>query len=282
MAGGVILALATGLLAVDVRAFLQQAMGTLATSQSEAAFDLAKNANKIAGYLTFANDRPIQYGYLALALVGIAVLLHEPRNLKHWALMAWFVLGLIVWVGYSPLYTHHLVTLLIPFTILAAVGGEAAAKACVARLQPRWLAGFGAMALVLLLIGLPAQAARDRSLAWPPDDDEDEDALKAAELVQTWAGPNDWIITDSITLAFCADRNVPPEMVNTSSMRIKTGQLTTEQAIAWTEQYQPAAIIFWDDRLESLPGYVEWVEQHYRMVKKYGKERRIYTPNDQP
>jgi hypothetical protein len=125
------------------------------------------------------------------------------------------------------------------------------------------------------LIGLPAQVARDRSLAWPPDDDEDEDALKAAALVQTWVQPDKWIVTDSLTLAFHANRDVPPELVNTSSMRIKTGQLTTAQAITWTEQYQPAAIIFWDDRLEDLPGYAEWVEQRYRLVKKYGKERRV-------
>jgi len=278
--GGVAIALAVGLLTVDVGAFVQQMMGTFASSQAETTLDLAKNVSKIAGYLAFANDNPIQYGYIALAAVGIGALWREPRNLKHWALIAWFALGLIVWISYSPLYTHHLVTLLIPFVILAAIGLETTIATLATRLRSRWLAVLGVVSLVLLLIGLPAQVARDLSLAWPPDDDEDEDALKAAALVQTWVQPDEWIVTDSLTLAFHADRDVPPELVNTSSMRIKTGQLTTAQAITWTKQYQPAAIIFWDDRLEDLPGYAEWVEQRYRLVKKYGKERRVYAPND--
>jgi hypothetical protein len=46
--GGVAIALAVGLLTVDVGAFVQQMMGTFASSQAETTLDLAKNVSKIA------------------------------------------------------------------------------------------------------------------------------------------------------------------------------------------------------------------------------------------
>ena len=134
----------------------------------------------------------------------------------------------------------------------------------------------------MLGFGLWSVRLATEPLLRPDQDDEDRDALIAAEYLGAALAPDDWLVTDSLTLAFLAQRNVPPEMVNVSSWRIRSGHIADEQAIAWTERYQPQAIVFWDDRLEELTSYVDWVQANHYLTAWYGKERRIYQPGVGP
>ena len=283
---GMVCALAIGLLPVNVGCFWQQMMDTYWASRGAHVLDLGQNLHRVWAYLTWTEYGPPRFGFLALAAFGALGLFRRRAQPTGWVLLAWLGLGWGALLSHAPLYNHLLISLLLP---LAAVGG--CGLGWLAELIRDWpravrlhrsLAIVGLVAVTLYVIGLPSLWAADRALAYPPDDDEDRDALVAARELRAIVPPGEFIVTDSLMLAFHSERDVPPELVNTSSMRIRTGQLTAEQLIAWTQAYRPAAIIFWDDRLESLPAYVDWVRAHYRLARWFGKERRVYFPYSPP
>jgi hypothetical protein len=90
----------------------------------------------------------------------------------------------------------------------------------------------------------------------------------------TW--PDDWIVTDDPAVAFWADRMIPPPLTDVSFRKIAVGLMTDEQLITLTEEYQPQAIVALSGRLARVPRYLAWAKEHYRLVKSYDEEARIY------
>jgi hypothetical protein len=84
------------------------------------------------------------------------------------------------------------------------------------------------------------------------------------------------VVTDDQAMVFWADRNVPPPLAETSFLRINSGWLTDQQLIALTKEYKPWAIASLSGRFDLLPHYLDWVKEHYQLVKSYDEEARIY------
>ena len=101
------------------------------------------------------------------------------------------------------------------------------------------------MLLVVYLAGAGRALAHRAMYALPADDDEDADALHLARELSEMLSPDDYFVTDSLMLAFAADRQVPPELINTSSWRIRTGHLNADQSIALTQDYEAAFTLPW-------------------------------------
>ena len=83
-------------------------------------------------------------------------------------------------------------------------------------------------------------------------------------LINAATKPDDFVVSDQQMQAFRTGRLVPPDLCDTSIVRIKSGYLTTEQAIKAASNAK--MIIFWTGRLEMLPGFQEWVRNHYRLA----------------
>ncbi len=270
------------LAAYDWRAFLTQVFGTYLQSKAIYPLDLAQNARQIWAYLVNAEYELYDYGFPALAACGCLALLRRPGERGAMVMLIWLSLTLGILWTHSPLYSHHLILLLFPVAILGGVAIDRLWHEL--RFRPSRSAlrqgslFLGLLALGLSLLALPRIVALDGKLLAALEDDEDRDAREVVRLLEASTGPEDFIVTDSPMIAFRAGRRVPPLLCNTSSMRIKTGGLTAEKLIAATERYAPRAVIFWDDRLEMLPAYVDWVRGRYKLTRWYGKERRIYTP----
>jgi hypothetical protein len=120
---------------------------------------------------------------------------------------------------------------------------------------------------------LPATLQEHRTLIVAPGTTLQADA---AHFISTVAWPDDWVVTDDQAVVFWADRNVPPPLAETSFLRITSGWLTDQQLIAWTEEYKPWAIASLSGRFDLLPHYLDWVREHYRLVKSYNEKAQIY------
>jgi hypothetical protein len=99
---------------------------------------------------------------------------------------------------------------------------------------------------------------------------------QVASDLQRLTTPRQQIITDDQYIAALANRDVPPELVDTSDVRITTGYLTTGQVIAIAEQPQVGAVLFYTGRLDQLPGLRAWVAQHFRLARSYGGGQDLY------
>ncbi len=75
---------------------------------------------------------------------------------------------------------------------------------------------------------------------------------------------------------------MPPNLADTSIVRMSIGFLTAEELIRAGEKYEPAAIVLWADyRFRNYaPEFVKWVRQHY--VLAWGDEEtgEIYLRAD--
>ena len=56
-----------------------------------------------------------------------------------------------------------------------------------------------------------------------------------------------------------------------------SGRLTTDQLVALTQEYNPAAIVLWNRAFALLPGYRAWIGDHYMLARDYGGRRCIYV-----
>ncbi len=282
VAGGCGIGLFLSFAWVPVGAFLQQMLEPYLSAHQNHGIEFAENLQQIWRYFVGNKFGGSQYGLFALGTFGFLAMLHQKKNPRVLAILVWWGTGLVVWLSHTPLYDHQLITLLLPLVILAALGTAELITMVSNKFKPFFLCILGICSLWLYLLSCPTLLEVDMGLAHPPEDDENQDALLVVQELEHLTNVDDFIITDSHMIASYARRNIPPEMVNVSSRRIKSNQLTAQKAIAWTEQYQPAAIIFWNDRLESMTDYVPWVQAHYRLARWFGKERRIYLPLSPP
>src|SRR5436309_8843831 len=95
--------------------------------------------------------------------------------------------------------------------------------------------------------------------------------LRAAQDLRNETAPGQLIITDAQFLAGLADRDTPPSLVDTSLVRILTGNVTAEQLIQEASQPQVHAVLFYTYRLDAKPiaDFHTWVTQHFRLAHHY-------------
>ena len=121
LAVGAILALGLSLATVNLSAFWQQFAGSLAAQELGLGTRLVKNLGLTWQLLTYAKYGPALYLLPGLCLAGIWSLVSE-KGLTRQLMLTWLGAGLLIWLFYPQLYSHHLVTLLPPLVILAALG----------------------------------------------------------------------------------------------------------------------------------------------------------------
>ncbi len=288
LAGSYIMGLAlVGLLVLlpylgQLQAVYQQVIAFhLAAGQSFAS-TLSQNLHTL---LAAATERPLAL----IALLGFVIGLIRRR----WHVLTagvWVLAALIILLRQAPLFPHHLV-LVIPGLVLSAAIGlvpmpgtlaqeVGALRARLPRARPVWDAWGGRLVLIglptLLLIGIILFNLRDVARYPLGPSANAAQISQVASDVQRLTTPQQQVITDDQYIAALANRDVPPELVDTSSVRITTGYLTTAQIIAIAQRPQVGAILFYTGRFDNLPGFRSWVEQHFHLARHYGNGQDLY------
>ena len=269
--------------------FLAQVFGTYGRAREAAPFDLSENMRTIWAYLAHDKYGLSYYGLLILAGCGLT----EVRQRRHWAQ----ILPLVLWLGLAflslllqtPLRNHHLLLVAFPLVTLAGVSfGQ-----LIGWFQrPGQRDGVGWAVAIITMIGLVTagiELIRIVPADWRPltlglsAEQEEEETLsgwKAIAFLQSHTPPGSVIITDDPMLAFQSDRRIPPQLAVPSARRLGTGDLSAGELIALSEENHPSAILFWEERLSKVPAYLQWVLDHYYLVRAYPDSRYIYLPFD--
>ena len=76
-----------------------------------------------------------------------------------------------------------------------------------------------------------------------------------------------------------ATRNTPPDLVDTSIVRIVTGYVTLQQLVHDASQPQVHAVLFFMDRLHlpQLAAFYAWVAQHFHLKYRYGPGKELWV-----
>jgi 4-amino-4-deoxy-L-arabinose transferase-like glycosyltransferase len=202
---------------------------------------------------------------LPLAVVGLAGLAVATRRASFLAVTggAWMLIAAIFVAVQRPLWPHHLLILVPPLTLWAG------ALALLPSPRPALVVG------TLALAGCLVAAAYTRTLQSPTPQ-------PAVAALQASTAPGDLVVTDDPFAAGLADRSTPPELVDTTRVRMNSGQLTLAQAEEVTSRPRVRAVLLASDRLVNLPGFQVWVTEHFPTVRDLGDGQLLYLRLSRP
>ncbi len=230
-----------------------------------------------------------EYPLALLAFSGLVIGLLRRR----WHVLTagiWTLASLVLLLRQEPLFSHHLVLFVPGLVLTAALGLMPSPETIQAELSalqrtlhrlhlpPGALKTLVAALPVLLVVGVLSLNLRT-NLNHPPGmpPTEATQLLQVANDLRMFTSSQQTVITDDQYIAMLANRNVPPEAVDTSAVRITTGYLTTDQVIAIARQPQVGAVLFYSGRFDHLPGLRAWVQQHFHLARTYGKGQALYV-----
>ncbi len=208
--------------------------------------------------------------------------------------VAWALASLLILLTQQPLFGHHVALLAPPVALLAAllvswsmplgkrgsIKREGATIRTIAgvrrtplRVQPTLLL-YAALILLgaSLVVNLIDSARQDQSaIAYPAT----QQVLISLDLA-TMSVPGEPVATDDAYIAGLAGRNVPPQLIDTSLVRIQTGNLTAKQVEDIVTTQGIHAILFESGRFDAVAGLRAWVRQNYAVGKDFGGGRVLY------
>jgi 4-amino-4-deoxy-L-arabinose transferase-like glycosyltransferase len=201
----------------------------------------------------------------ALAALGV-VLAACRRDRAIIMPLAWTAASVLAVLFYHPLFAHHLVMLSLAFALVAAVGLR---NLGAVGNRGRLLAG----GLVLVTASAGAFVAlRDMQLALTPD-------LHDAEMtaaVRSISRPGEFWISDNPFAVAAADRDIPGPLVDTSGQRTRAGLLTVGDLEASRVRYDVRWVLVDSFRLDAVPGFRVWLNDHFHAVRTLGGRAVIY------
>jgi hypothetical protein len=200
--------------------------------------------------LALARESPF---YLC-ALLGAALLWHRaPRVLA--ALAAWAAAVITLALLQHPLWPHHLVVAS-PLAAVAAAGIAA---------HPWWRSAPMRARTALLAAGTACVAAAGLATGLHAfDHPGTADTLTGAvRALQQATRPGQLVTTDDPYAVAAAGRDTPPELVDSSFVRIDSQPLTPADIEAITVRDGVAAVYVGTDRLPHIPGLLDWVRAHF-------------------
>jgi hypothetical protein len=225
---------------------------------------------------------------LPVLVAGASVLLLVGRPRLGLPLVGWAAGSLGLLLVYSPLQFKHAVILLPPCMLLIGVAaGETwrrwQGRAPAAR-TPLIVTGLAVLLGVGYLATLPRVLDLDRRLIAGMPETRPESFDDEIRLLDDLTSPSDYVIVDEPSVAFASRRLVPPNLVDTSMVRIRSRSLDAGAVIDAAEQYDVRALFLYSDGLRSLRRFADWVDQEYVAIKinerRNGKDRAVYLRED--
>ena len=199
----------------------------------------------------------------------------------------WFAAPLILWaladfvtlVRQQPLLDHHIVLISPALALIAGCGVFAAWRVFRARLasplpvgqglgRGPWRIGLALTAVALMLacfssltLTLQRNAAANGPVATR--------TLQMAIALQGVSAPDEVVLSDDQYVAALANRDVPPQLVDTSAVRITSGYLTARELETDVTRSRIHVILFANGRFDLLPGFRDWVAARYTQVETF-------------
>jgi Dolichyl-phosphate-mannose-protein mannosyltransferase len=253
-----------------------------AASRQAEGWSLRENWSAMAGELADEQPPPL----VAAAAAGTLLVLARPR--VGLPLVAWPLATFALLMAYSPLQFKHAVIMLPPLALLVGAGagewwrrwrtvGPARLPALGTRLLPLGLA-------LWYLASLPTIASLDRRVVLALPENRPESYDDEVGLIGELTGPRDFILVDEPAVAFATRRLVPPGLVDTSAVRVRSRSLGAGEVIAALERYDVKLLFLFSDGLRSIRRLADWVDDRYVAVKinerRNGKDRALYVRRD--
>lgn len=229
--------------------------------------------------------------FFGLAGTGALVLLAGRPRLGLPAIV-WAVATIVVLLFYSPLGTKHAALQPLPTAILGGAGLGLAWRVLLGgarqRQAPTWqlrAAGVACGVVVLAYVAtLPSVIAADRQSMAEGDAGRERPYPEESALIQALTTPSDYILVDDPYLAYLNRRLMPPQLVDTSIFRIRSGALSGADVVEHAEAFDVRVMLLLSDNLRELKKFRDWTDERFLVVKiterSNRKDRAVYLRDD--
>ena len=225
-----------------------------------------------------------EYPLVILALISTLAAV----NRRSWIIvppLIWFLVCLAFLLKQQPLFGHDLILLVPPLVLLASLimyQFQAVSFALPSISNPaEWVPEhiYAALIAGVLLLGLligGVIAHRNAVSPLPEASVAMASALRAATL------PSDLVASDDQYIAGLANRDVPPQLVDTSQVRIESRYLTASQVESIISKDDIQVILFASGRFAIIPGFSSWVHANFTEIQAFGNGNALYMkePHD--
>lgn len=266
---------AAGLLGVVVLALLPYA-GELGTVYDQVVrfhlvaartdhHSLVENLRIVADALAGA---PLVYVGLLSAIVIAWQRVWIGVPLLLWASAAFGVLALL-----HPLWEQHVVLLSPALAMTSGCGASAAWRALS---TPRRRRLGLAIALTLLVLAGGVDLARDWQANASANRPLPLRTVKLVNALERFSAPDEFVLSDDQFVAALANRDLPPQLVDTSFVRISSGYLSAAQLEGLIARDRIRVVLFTTGRLDQVPGFRAWVSQHFTLVASFDDHGALF------
>lgn len=218
------------------------------------------------------------------ALFGLLCALLR-RDWRFIPLLAWLLVSIYMLYTVVPLFYRHLIALDPPLIAMAVMGlGRAfPANALVSRFRlPQVAQILVAVGIALVLLNMVTDLPQYPSY-YQSAEKHGSDASKGLQTrvvhdLRNAITPDQLVVTDGQFVAAMADRETPPELVDTSMVRVVSGYVTLQQLEAEASLPQVHAVLFFQGRLflPQVAGFHAWVSQHFHLKYTYGPGQELW------
>ena len=253
-------AIVAALLGSDMPAMLRQAVG----------LHLGARGTGLGGLdADFLQAAAFELPIAALAVAG-GFRGRRRHSREAVALIAWAAVAIPVTAVQNPLWPHHLAAIGVP--LAALVGFTAPVATGRHRVGTRGSVALGAAA-ALVAAGLVAELRLVRATPAAP----------APALVRFLRDlpPGVTVVSDAEEAVAEAGRTTPPALVDTSFVRVLSGDLDPATLRARLAAAAPAVVVLATGRLERVPGFEAWLRAHSEPPVTVAGAR-IYTVSPVP
>ena len=249
-------------IAIGFPAWLEQSVIFYINRNAAHARDLAFNFGQI---WSLVSGWPI---LLVLTIWGIVRSIRQIKTFG-WVVLIWMLLTLLFLMSFTPLRSKHLIVLIPPFALLAAlalshlIGLWQSMTGSASGLK--W--GFGVVLLLVTMALTVELVSPFHRLVRPLKPLVRVEKQPIVEALQKYTSPNDCIITDDPYIAFAANRLPPPWLSNMSYARFRSGSLDKQDLIDITTSFNCQVIVPTFDRLKNTNReYYDLAKAHYLRV----------------
>ncbi len=225
-------------------------------------------------------------GALALIVVGLAVWQRAWRVAPP---LLWLLAAIVTLNRLTTFFGHYAVLVAPSLALLIAFAprliAAAARKAPAA--QQRQMARMLNVALAVAVLVTLAQSA---SVDFSPVNARDVGSAPNTTVVagippgaqthmaaiNAFTMPGEVVVTDDQYAAAATGHSVPPELVDTSFVRVSTGYLSAAQVERVIERDHIRVVILGTQRLSKIPGFLPWLQARFVLAAHAGADYAIY------
>jgi hypothetical protein len=218
----------------------------------------------------------------APALVALGLVVWRRAWRIAWRMappLLWLLASALLLDRQAPLFDHHIV-LVIPCLALMGALGLSLLPQQPAQ-SPRWpgWAVYAALALCLIIGASLGVQSAGQDVRGP-----NADTAMVVGAIDTFTAPGQQVVSDDQYAAALADRSTPPELVDTSNVRIDTKYLTAAQLEGILSRPDTRFVVLATGRLQRTPDFMPWLAANYRKLVDLGGGRAIYerAPTNSP